>query len=656
MGLLTPLQLTAGSALLNNTGLVLGANLQSSLFAYEHTALITAWRAAVQNYLGQSWKTEYVLTALLSIGNTTVPALGNSIPYGAPTPRPITGPVTTGFSGLIADTGTLYLGDGDVGKFALAFLAAQGYVNSTNVFINSAVNAQTYLGPTFTNMSNLTTNNISSVNSNLTGFGVDLGNQGQLTDMKNLNNYGTPAALLKQISAVAGLQGGTLKIIEVPLTSAGLSKSNIQTLISGTRENNPSQFDQFQRLAYTGMTKIVGTDLQQVLDILDVTTPNIETMADLLDQQKIFPNSWTTMATPTATGPVPVYQDNGSVNYSLAESVAAYLPTPSGCDELGKIIPPSQAVANKAVQIGLQQITGIGSTTLPKFAQTVLGQCKDTWSIGRSYLANSCVANGQPIPTYYRAQQDVPPGVDINNTDYWLPTTLGGISTMAGLPDIEAQTTALPASAGNYYANDVAVGTGPNGTLTMCDLFGAAVGSGYNSQLDSATATINAMASAGALAAIQAQYVNLLYAIDDGAMLAHINLANIAISNFAIAYPAEAASLNAAWSAMAAKLAAEQANQTSAGISLEDLPDNDKTSVYSFVQNLPQYGLQVDSCGPADFLDQVADLSIIGGQAIVGAMREARNNQRLNASQLSQNTTPSTGLAVTPVPAVVPVY
>lgn len=655
MGLLTPLQLTAGSALLNNTGLVLGAELQASLSAYENTSLIAAWQAAVTSYLGQSWKTDYVLAGLLSIGNSTVPALGNSIPSGAPTPRPIAGPVTTGFSGLIADTGNLYLGNGDIGKFALAFMAAQGYISSTNVFVNSAVNAQTYLGPTFTNMGNLTTNNISTMNSNLTGFGIDLGNQGQLTDMQNLNNYGTPAALLKQISKVAGLQGGTLKIIEVPLIAAGLTKANILTLLTGSRDANPTQFDQYQRLAYTGMTNVVGVDLQQVLSILDVTTPNISTLADLLDQKKIFPNSWTTLATPTANGPALVYQDNGSANFALAAQVAAYLPTASGCEELGKVIPPGQAVANKAVQVGFQQITGIASTTLPKLAQTVLGQCKNAWSVNKIYLANSCVANGQPIPTYYRAQQDVPAGIDINNTDYWLPTSLGGISTMAGLPDIQSQTTALPASASNYYANDVAVGTGPNGTLTTCDIFGAAVGSGYNSYLDSATATINAMDSIGALAAIKAQYVNLLYAIDDGAMLAHINLANIAISNFLSAYPTEAAVLNTAWSAMAAKLAEEKSNQINAGISLDDLPDNDKTSVYGFVQNLPQYGLQVDACGAGDFLDQVADLSVIGGQAVVGTMREARNNQRLGAAQLAQNTTPSTGFAVTPVPAVVPI-
>jgi len=41
---------------------------------------------------------------------------------------------------------------------------------------------------------------------------------------------------------------------------------------------------------------------------------------------------------------------------------------PSGCDELGKIIPPDQAVANKALQFELQQVSGITNLTLPQLA------------------------------------------------------------------------------------------------------------------------------------------------------------------------------------------------------------------------------------------------------------------------------------------------
>jgi hypothetical protein len=44
------------------------------------------------------------------------------------------------------------------------------------------------------------------------------------------------------------------------------------------------------------------------------------------------------------------------------------IPAPSGCDELGKIIPPDQAVANKALQFELQQVAGITNLTLPQLA------------------------------------------------------------------------------------------------------------------------------------------------------------------------------------------------------------------------------------------------------------------------------------------------
>jgi len=71
---------------------------------------------------------------------------------------------------------------------------------------------------------------------------------------------------------------------------------------------------------------------------------------------------------------------------------------------------------------------------------------------------------------------------------------------------------------------------------------------------------------------------------------------------------------------------------------------------------LPAYGLDTDQCGACDFLEQVADTSVLGGQAIVGVMREGRNNARLNQAQLAQNLAPSSDPAVAPVPVVVPVY
>jgi hypothetical protein len=654
-GILTPLQIEAGSALLNNQGLnPLPTALTSAISSYNSTTVITNFLAAVAFYNTQSFATASTLASLLSIGNTTCAALGDSIPTGYSNLSPVTA-TPWGFSGLITQTGNAYLGNSDIGKFAQGFGAVQGYIGSTNQFINSAVNAQTYLGPTFTSMDALTTNQLSDVNPNFTGFGTDLAKQGKLTDLSNLDQYGTPGALLKQIAKVAGLQGGTLNSIEGPLLAEGLTKKDIQTLISGENSVTPNQYNLLQRLAYQGMENVTGTDLQQILSILDVTTPNIDTMADLLDQSKIFPNSYTTLQTPSPNGPIPIYGNDNSVNMEVADNVENYIPSDTGCYELAKVIPPAQAVSNKAVQSALQQVSGISSTTLPALAETVLGSTPDVWNPNTTYLANDAVQAGNPIPTVYRAQQDVPASTDITNTAYWSPTTLGGLNTMSGLPLIQAQTSAITPAVASFYSTTIATGTGPNGTITTCDVLGTAIDyNNFAAQLNIATTAINALQTAGSLNTLNAAYVAILSAANDAAVITQISNANAAIA--ALSASPYYATLNTAWAYMANYLNKEKGYQNKAGIDYFNLQASEQSSVMSFVQQLPQFGTQTDTGGPAYFIGQIADTSVLGGQAIVGTMREAQNQQRLNAAGLGQNYTPSSALAVTPVPAVTPVY
>jgi hypothetical protein len=85
-------------------------------------------------------------------------------------------------------------------------------------------------------------------------------------------------------------------------------------------------------------------------------------MADLLDPAKILPNSYPSLKFEDQL----IYGPNGSVNSSISQELNAT--TASGCDELGKIIPPAQAVANKALQYQLQQVSGIQNLTLPQLA------------------------------------------------------------------------------------------------------------------------------------------------------------------------------------------------------------------------------------------------------------------------------------------------
>lgn len=669
----TPLQLTALASMLQNQGLkTLPASLTSAITTFNATTVITNWTAAVNFYKSQSFFTETTLDALLSIGSTVCPALGNSIP-AAPvgtytnlineylTPNTVTDESTidpSGFSWLIKQTGSAYLGDSDYGRFAQGFGAVQGYISTTNDFINTAVNANQYLGPTFTNMDNLTTGDLTSVNSDLPAFAQDLTAQGQLVNLQNLTLYGTPAGLLQQLSKVAKIQGASIPSIQSALLAAGLTTTDIRDLITDNRVRlfNPdgltdNQFDKLQKLAYTAMTMISGDDLALVLAILDITTPNIRTMSQLMDATVMFPNSYTTLLTPSPNGPIPIFGSGGTVNSNVQPVVSAYLPTPTGCDELAKIIPPQDAVANKAIQLALQQVTGIATPNLPQLAETIQGYAPDRWNINDEYLANSFTTYNNTI---YQSQQDVPAGVNIANTTYWEPTSLGGVSSMAGLPLIQAQTTPVNSSVTDYFANSVATGSGPNGVITTYDVLGLAIDSNdFASQLATATTAIDALQTAGSLNTLNTAYTNILLAANDAAVLTQITNANNAIA--ALSASPYVTTLNTAWNYMANYMNTEKGYQNSAGVDYFNLLAGEKSSVYGFVQNLPQYAQLTAAEDACQFLQNIADTTTLGGQAIVGAMREARNKPRLQNAGLGLANQIPADPPLDPIPAVLPV-
>ena len=675
--ILSPLQLTAAVALLQNQGLrPFPAALATAIQTFNATTVIGNFLAAVSFYKAQSFATQSTLTSLLSIGATVCPALGNSIPAG---------PVGTytylnseylinylgavdgstidpsGFSNLIEQTCAAYLGNGDSGSFGQGFVAVQGYIASTNQYINSSVNANQYLGPLFTNMSDLVTSNIASMTTDLPNYGADLAKQGNLWNMSKLDLYGTPAGLIQQISALAGIRGRTVPDLQNAMISMGLTATDIANLVNDNRVglNKPNgltqnEFDKLQLLAYNATTMISGDALTQILDILGVTTPGIDSLDDLLNPVIMFPLSYASLQTPSPDGATPIFNSTGAVNSSISPIVNSYLPTSSGCDELGKIIPPAQATANKAIQVAFQQINNVVATTLPKLANTVLGNNNNPWMITQPYLANAVVGYGSPVPDYYRATTDVPAGIDINNTAYWTPTTLGGLNTMADLPLIQAQTAPVDSSVTNYVSITMATGTGPNGTITTYDVLGLALDSNnFAAQLATATAAINSLQGAGSLATLNTAYINILSAVNDAGVQTQITNANSAIA--ALSASPYVTTLNSAWTYMAnlMNLSAKYTDQ--AGINYFLLQPGDKNSVYAFVQNLPGYGLLTANGDAAEFLENIADTTTLGGQAIVGAMREGRNNARLSAAGLYNTNQIPSGPEIAPIPVITPV-
>lgn len=377
-GTYTPLQLIAGAGLLQNQGITVPTSLTTAVSSYNSLPFVQDLMSTIS--LGPGFGLNAgVIASLKTLGNTACPALGASIPSAYAGVNPLIPTTETGgFGNLVVNNAELYLGDGEIDRFCQAYQIVVGYRGTVNELIQSAVNATTYLGPTFTTMNDLITGQFTSVNLALKCLGRDFAQLGNAIDLANLDDFGTPAAVLQQLSDEGQITSGTLSCVALKLAEYGLTESDIVLLCTpdaSTRTPSTNEFNALQKKAYQAMAAIDADCLGYVLDVLGVVTPNIKTMADLLDLKKILPESWISLTVPSAAGVTLLFNPDGSVNpevqAALNNSVSIVLP--AGCDELAKIIPPDQAVVNKAFQAGLQNVGGISTTTLPRVATALLG-------------------------------------------------------------------------------------------------------------------------------------------------------------------------------------------------------------------------------------------------------------------------------------------
>jgi len=378
--------------------------------------------------------------------------------------------------------------------------------------------------------------------------------------------------------------------------------------------------DSVQRLMYQAMTKVTGDVLDQILQVLNVSTSNLDSMADLLNPAKLLPNSFLSLTVTTSVGPRAVYiSSSGAVNTNLLAELPAYVV--ASYNRLKQIIPEDQALANKALAVALAQINGVSNVGLPSFADTVVN-----------------------------------------------------LETTKDLPLITALTQAVPASVANYYTSTLAVGGGVNGDIRVVDVIGLAAG--YQATDDfTTTVEIFSTMNLSALTTIYQQMNTALTGgygdteagplvipsgpaagtysgveIDPGpppvydptaielAMAALTSAAQAEIVTLQSTYPAQTSELNTLWTAMAQQVSNEDTLQAIIKLNYADLTANDRNSIYGFIYGLPDYGDQTQEGGVAWFLENMADLTTLGGQAVVASLREGRNATALNSSGIYTNT------------------
>jgi hypothetical protein len=290
-------------------------------------------------------------------------------------------------------------------------------------------------------------------------------------------------------------------------------------------------------------------------------------------------------------------------------------------DRLSTIIPPDIALANKALSVSMQQITGIKNMRLPVFAGAVTAT-----------------------------------------------------QTMVGLPLVNAQTAAVSPATANFYTGSFAGGSSVNGTFVIADFLGTAAGIPGTAALTDTVAQFATMN----LATLTGIYQRMNTALSGGygltdsgpltippgpgagtyvgtdvstppdppewnpsaislAMAALIAAANAEIVNLVSAYPAQTAALNQAWNQMALALTNEPVNQARANLVFAELTPNSQSSLTSLIQSLPSFGEDTAVGGQAQFFENIADTTTLAGQCIIGLFRQGVTTSALNAAGIYTN-------------------
>jgi hypothetical protein len=288
-------------------------------------------------------------------------------------------------------------------------------------------------------------------------------------------------------------------------------------------------------------------------------------------------------------------------------------------DPLRSIIPPDQALANKALEAALRQVKGISAVS--------------TQDLARSLLAVE------------------------NNT---------------GLPDIADLTSPLPANVATFWTTDFVDSSGPGGTLRLADIVGTPSGWVHTANLDIATQTLTELAAAGAFDAltnpvdgvytVMSDVLGNVYTFDTAPMpdiyfveippglpgagiygdyefpdeaiaaaftdAGGLNAAMIsAVANIAAAWPTQVALANQALANSAIQIIRENTNLAQTSVDFGNVITN--TNPIGLVSGLSTWALDIADGGAAQYFESIANTASIGGQAVISTMRESRNQSLL---------------------------
>ena len=313
------------------------------------------------NYLVQAINAAYGIgissttyNNLISIGSTTIPALGNSKPPTYTYTESNIGPLgdQPGWGGTNYASGNEATRYGYIRLFALqaydefnyndslpaykdflnSFQTSQSYMNGQNSTVQTLTNSKTFLTGFYSNINDLITGDISGVNLATLDFGKDLENLGKAIDLSRIASFGLPSSLLITLKN----NNAITKSLSLALLSSGFTPTALKDIFSGVVGLTKDQ----EKKLYQAFSIILGQDLFDILIPLNCKTQGLTSLVDLLNPIKLFPLSYKSLTVPVYN--VTTTTTNSKTYYLIYnnEGVNSQLNQPAIANQIGTIIPP----------------------------------------------------------------------------------------------------------------------------------------------------------------------------------------------------------------------------------------------------------------------------------------------------------------------------
>lgn len=482
---------------------------------------------------------------------------------------------SNGFIGTVARQAYYEMWSGQFDQYhniVNSFQQTAAYRSQQNINVASYVNTKTFMSGMYSNINDITTSDVAGVTQSFKIWGTDLINTGRTIYLPDISKFGLPSALLRNLYR----NNSVTDAVKLALHLYGeLSITELNEIFN---TNVVPTSDQ-ERKIYYAFTLIRDVDLygtSGVLYGLNCLTENIETLADLLNPKKLFPNSYKSLTLPRysmVTASAKIY-DFIYINDGANTRIQNW------GEYLDGILPRDLAISCGAFAMTMQQIKHISSMDVQKFSQ----------SVSNLELTNLNL-----------------PLVNAN------PSTPGSISVA------------------NKMLSRIALGSGNNNSYRQCDFFGAASGYPYTDFFEFAKNLLN-QASSSTLENIykNMSLLDLTVIGVDNDLDSLISQANSEISNIYSKNSELCKELNYYWDRIGEQMSIEQRAIPLANPNATDIISQTHDLDFpQFTAQIESYALDTADGQTAPVLERISDTSVLGGQSIVAMMREARNANRL---------------------------